>query len=84
MLSTGGGCVTRAENYPLLHQNGILIRITRNISMLAREGRPLSQNADLDKMALIREPFYRKFADITVSNDGTPEATVAEILEALT
>ena len=52
--------------------------------MLAREGRPLSQNADLDKMALIREPFYRKFADITVSNDGTPEATVAEILEALT
>lgn len=84
VLSTGGGCVTRAENYPLLHQNGILIRITRNISMLAREGRPLSQNADLDKMALIREPFYRKFADITVSNDGTPEATVEEILEALT
>ena len=24
ILSTGGGCVTRVENYPLLHQNGTI------------------------------------------------------------
>ena len=24
ILSTGGGCVTRPENYPLLHQNGTI------------------------------------------------------------
>lgn len=24
ILSTGGGCVTRSENYPLLHQNGTI------------------------------------------------------------
>ena len=83
VLSTGGGCVTRPENYPLLHQNGIIIRITRDISSLAREGRPLSQNADLIKMAQEREPFYSRFADLTVSNNGTPEETAETVLEAL-
>ncbi|MBQ9663254.1 MAG: shikimate kinase [Oscillospiraceae bacterium] len=83
ILSTGGGCVTRGENYPLLHQNGTIIRITRDLGRLAREGRPLSLNADLEQMATVREPFYRRFADITVSNVGTPEETVRAILEAL-
>ena len=83
VLSTGGGCVTRAENYPLLHQNGIMIRITRDLTKLARGGRPLSQNADLVQMAAAREPFYARFADATVSNDGTPEETVQAILEVL-
>ena len=83
VISTGGGCVTREENYPLLHQNGTIIRITRDLTKLAREGRPLSQNADLRLMAAAREPFYARFADVTVSNDGTPEETVHEILEVL-
>lgn len=83
VISTGGGCVTREENYPLLHQNGTIIRITRDLTKLAREGRPLSQNADLRLMATAREPFYARFADVTVSNDGTPEETVLEILEVL-
>ena len=84
ILSTGGGCVTRPENYPLLHQNGVIVRITRDIGSLAREGRPLSLNADLEKMAEVRDPMYCRFADLTVSNDGKPEDTVRLILEALT
>ena len=83
ILSTGGGCVTRPENYPLLHQNGVIVRITRDIGSLAREGRPLSLNADLEKMAEVRDPMYCRFADLTVSNDGKPEDTVRLILEAL-
>ena len=75
--------MTREENYPLLHQSGTIIRITRDLTKLAREGRPLSQNADLRLMAAAREPFYARFADVTVSNDGTPEETVQEILEVL-
>ena len=47
VLSTGGGCVTRPENYPLLHQNGTIFRLDRELDHLAREGRPLSRNADL-------------------------------------
>ena len=84
IISTGGGCVTQPENYPLLHQNGVIVRITRDTASLAREGRPLSLNADLEKMAEVRDPMYCSFADLTVSNDGKPEDTVRLILEALT
>ncbi len=84
VLSTGGGCVTREENYPLLHQNGVIVRITRDVEKLAREGRPLSLNADLKQMAAVRGPMYARFADVTVSNDGTPEETAEAILAALT
>ena len=83
VISSGGGCVTRMENYPLIHQNGTIVRITRDLSKLAREGRPLSINADLSRMAEIREPYYTRFADFTVSNDGTPDDTVRAILEVL-
>lgn len=83
VLSTGGGCVTREENYPLLHQNGVIICLTRDLSKLAREGRPLSQNADLSEMARRRNPLYARFADYTVENNGKPEDTVREILEVL-
>ena len=83
VLSTGGGCVTREENYPLLHQNGVIVRITRPVELLAREGRPLSLHADLHDMFAKRNPLYSRFADLTVENTGTPEETAKKILEAL-
>ena len=83
VLSTGGGCVTREENYPLLHQNGTIILLTRAIDRLAREGRPLSMGADLHAMAAVRGPMYRRFADLMADNDRTPEETVCSILEML-
>ena len=81
VLSTGGGCVLREENYPLLHQNGTIIRITRDVNLLAREGRPLSLSSDLTEMAINREPFYMRFADAAVENSGTPEETTDAVLE---
>ena len=83
VISTGGGCVTREENYPLLHQNGTIIRLIRDIDKLSREGRPLSLHADLAQMAAVRNPLYKRFADFTVENSGTPEDTVNAILEVL-
>ena len=83
VISTGGGCVTRAENYPLLHQNGIIIRLIRDTDKLAREGRPLSLNTDLKQMEAVRNPYYEQFADITVDNNGCPQDTADAILEAL-
>ena len=83
VISTGGGCVTRAENYPLLHQNGTIIWLRRDLEKLAREGRPLSVNADLSAMYTVREPLYARFADFTVDNSGTPAETVDAILEVL-
>ena len=83
VISTGGGCVTRPENYPLLHQNGTIIWLRRDLNKLAREGRPLSLGADLSAMYAVREPLYASFADFTVDNTGTPEETVDAILEVL-
>lgn len=83
VLSTGGGCVTREENYPLLHQNGIIIWVERDLELLPTEGRPLSQKAKLRDMYAARKPFYESFADIRVENSGTPEETVDAILAKL-
>ena len=83
VISTGGGCVTRSENYPLLHQNGMIIWLKRDLDKLAREGRPLSLNADLHAMYAARQPLYQRFADFTADNTGTPEETADAILEVL-
>lgn len=81
VIATGGGCVTREENYPLLHQNGRIIWLKRDISALPTNGRPLSQVGKLEQMYAIRKPLYTHFADRTVSNDDTPEKAVYEILK---
>ena len=83
VISTGGGCVTRPENYPLLHQNGTIVWLRRDLDKLAREGRPLSLNADLHAMYATRQPLYQRFADFAVENTGTPEETADAILEVL-
>ena len=81
VIATGGGCVTREENYPLLHQNGRICYLKRDISALPTQGRPLSQAGHLEEMYKIRKPLYERFADWYVVNDGTPEETAEAILK---
>ena len=81
ILATGGGCVTREENYPLLRQNGTVFWLRRDPERLSREGRPLSEGADLRAMYTQREPMYRRFADHIIDNNGPVADTVARILE---
>lgn len=83
ILSTGGGCITRPENYPLLHQNGVIFCLTRALSKLPTDGRPISQSTDLAQLYARRESLYRRFADVMVSNDGAPEDTLHTIMEVL-
>ena len=80
VIATGGGCVTRPENYPLLHQNGTLFCIQRNLDLLPSDGRPLSQITKMEDMFRIRKPLYEQFADHTIRNDTDIEAAVADIL----
>jgi shikimate dehydrogenase len=82
VIATGGGCVTREENYRHLHQNGTIIFTERDTSELAREGRPLSQG-DLNAMHEKRLPLYRRFADATVRVDGNPQAVAEKIMESV-
>lgn len=83
VISTGGGCVTREENYDLLHQNGTIVWLQRGTEKLDKTGRPLSLKNDLNEMYQKREPMYRRFADAAVDNNGSVEATLAQILEVL-
>lgn len=83
VIATGGGCVTRIRNYPALHQNGNMIWLERDLSLLPTDGRPLSQANRLEEMYVLRRPMYEAFADIRVKNSGSPEETVTEILSKL-
>ena len=83
VIATGGGCVTRQENYPLLHQNGVIVRLQRRLDRLPREGRPISLQSDIGELYERRRPFYERFADLSISNDGTPAETVRAILDKL-
>ena len=83
IIATGGGCVTRARNYNLLHQNGTLFWIRRKLEYLPAEGRPLSEQTDLREMYRIREPLYDSWKDRFIDNFGTPEDAANGILAAL-
>ena len=83
VIATGGGCVTQQRNYPLLHQNGTILWLTREPSKLPTEGRPLSQKGKLEEMLTQRQPLYRQFADEEISNDGAVEQTLEAIRCAL-
>ena len=75
--------MTREQNYPLLHQNGTVFWLQRNIEVLPTDGRPLSQAGKLEAMYQFRRPMYEAFADWAVDNDHSPEGTVAQILSRL-
>jgi shikimate dehydrogenase len=83
VIATGGGCVTRPENYALLHQNGTILWLRRALDQLSVEGRPLSQRGPLEEMYAAREALYARFADISVDNDGDLEQTLQHMLDAL-
>lgn len=83
IIATGGGCVTQERNYPLLHQNGRIFWIRRDLDSLPKEGRPLSLKNDLASMFRTREPLYRSFADFIVENNQTPEDAANKILAIL-
>ncbi len=81
VIATGGGIVTRSENLDALRQNGKIFFIERDISLLSRDGRPLSQGSDLFAMYEKRLPLYEKFADARVQNSLAPEDCAREITE---
>lgn len=82
VIATGGGCVTREENYPLLHRNGVIFRLKRDVDKLPTQGRPLSQAGSLPEMEKRREPMYSRFADYSADNNGSLEAVLTQIITA--
>lgn len=83
VIATGGGCVTRERNYPLLHQNSRILWLKRCPTRLPTEGRPLSQKTTPAKLYDQRKPMYKAFGDAAIDNDGTRGETLTEILKIL-
>lgn len=81
VISTGGGVVTRKENYAPLHQNGTIFFIKRDIERLSVANRPLSKTVGLEKLYGERLPLYIDFCDHEVYNDSTVEEAANKIIE---
>ena len=84
VVSTGGGVVTRRENRAPLRQNGVIVHVTRPLSLLSTAGRPVSQSMELGELWERRAPLYAAFADVTVDNSGPLEETLDNIEKELT
>ena len=92
VISTGGGCLLRAENVQHFKNNGKIIFLrTMYETLLKRvEGdasRPLSKGGAKETMKAllaVRTPIYENAADCTVDTDGlSPEEVAAKIQEKL-
>ena len=84
IIATGGGCVTKERNYPLLHQNGTIFCLNRDLEKLPTDGRPLSQTTKLTEMYRVRKPLYEAFADYQIDNNSDAQGTALQIMEELT
>ena len=79
VIATGGGCVTKARNYPLLHQNSSIFWLKRDLDRLPTDGRPLSQSNKLSNMYQTRQPMYEAFADCVIDNNSCLADTITAI-----
>ena len=82
IIATGGGCVTKEDNFLLLHQNGTIFWITRDLNQLPTTGRPLSMANSLESIFNARRPFYERWADVIIPNDSTLESVCQRLTEA--
>lgn len=70
IISTGGGCVTIAENFAPLRQNGRMYQLTQPIESLDTKGRPLSRGGldRLRELERVRTPMYKSFAQCIIKH----------------
>lgn len=83
LIATGGGAVTRPENMQRLRQNGVILFIDRELSLLATAGRPLSSDFEsLRQRYIERYPLYNRYCDLKLDNDETIETAAKRVEEA--
>ncbi len=85
VISTGGGVIKKKENIDALSKNGIFVFIDRPLEMLLTNdsNRPLSNSLEnLTNLYHERMPLYKKYADIVVTNHGSIQECVNQIIQA--
>lgn len=85
VIATGGGVVTRRENFDALRQNGIVVFINRPPENLASGNRPLSAGGPdaLNSMLKARLPLYRQICDIEIDGDGSIDDVISRLRSGL-
>ena len=84
VIATGGGSVLREENRAALQQNGVVIYLKKDLSILARDGRPLSKDAAaVHALFEKRKPIYETFADYVVDVDDDPQITTERVIACI-
>lgn len=84
VIAVGGGAILSEENRFFMQANGVIVYLTRDISLADRRDRPLSANENAVKRLFEqRRPIYEQMADITVSNDGSVDDAANKISEEL-
>lgn len=80
VIASGGGAVTREDNFDLLRQNSYVVWLRRDLDKLPTDGRPLSQRGNLEVMYARRRPLYEAASDFPTDNNGTVSETVEAII----
>lgn len=83
VVATGGGVVTRPENYPILHQNATIVMLDRPLGELSSDNRPLSLTKGIAQLASERMGLYRSWADIILECTGSAAGDAVAIRQIL-
>ena len=75
IVATGGGSVLREDNRSALRRTGRVYFLRRELDLLPRDGRPLSQAGNLAEMYRVRRPLYQAAADVVIDNSVPLEET---------
>ena len=79
VIATGGGIVTRQENWGPLRKNAQVVFLRRPLEELPIQGRPVSQRTGLEQLYQERLPLYERAADWAADNTTVEEAVDAII-----
>ena len=84
VIACGGGVVTREENYYALAENGRVIFLNRDLTMLPTDGRTISQAVPLARLYRMRLPLYRSWCDAELTITGMqPDEAARHIIDML-
>lgn len=75
IIATGGGAVLRADNRAAMRRTGRVYFLRRELVLLPKDGRPLSQAGSLAEMYQVRRPLYQAAADVIIDNSVALEET---------
>ena len=85
VIACGGGAVLKRANMRRLAENGIIVWLDRRLDLLTpSDDTPLSRTPeDMERLYAERQRLYKRYADLRVPADGTPEEAADAVTELL-